>query len=109
MLNLSIYAVARQSTLAESFATGLSTCMESNSWIAQQEDRQQIARLSDSFGRTPHCGASDVTDFMVARGTAVPANGLHLTKMKHRQPKPRTLATPCPQSSVALIDKWCNL
>jgi hypothetical protein len=31
--------------------------------IDQQEDRQQIARLSDSFGRTPHCGVSDVTDF----------------------------------------------
>ena len=31
--------------------------------IGQQEDRQQIARLSDSFGRTTHCSMSDVTDF----------------------------------------------
>ena len=31
--------------------------------IDQQEDRQQIARLSDSLARTPHCGVSDVTDF----------------------------------------------
>ena len=26
--------------------------------IDQQEDRQQIVRLSGSFGRTPHCGVS---------------------------------------------------
>jgi PilZ domain-containing protein len=31
--------------------------------VDQQEDRQQIARPGDGFGKTPHCGVSDVTDF----------------------------------------------
>jgi hypothetical protein len=31
--------------------------------IDQQEDRQRIARPSDSVGKTPHRGVSDVTDF----------------------------------------------